>query len=355
MKLFKIRNRRHSAWWVVTASSLILCCVGCTRPRQTTAVGSGVGGAIGAGLGAIVGNQSGNAGSGLAIGAAAGAATGALIGNALQAQEERATSTQEAMKRQERTIQAQKSEIAELRAMQSDTGTSLSVTNTPRYRYRQPSMDPESPEVARQRARLQQRGPRPSSGSSRSSYYDYEAPRPSPAARAPISRVSEKTGDSRKPLARYDVRGELSESLPSSRSSVVRQAPQAASKSSAPKTPSNPKDHAVKESDLPVVEPVPAKLSSPPSAQSGECKEALSERDLAHDASENSDKLYHLRRALRLCPHNAPLHFELGQVYASMQRRSDAEGEYKEALRIDPNLPAAKKAMSELLKDEVQF
>jgi Flp pilus assembly protein TadD len=81
----------------------------------------------------------------------------------------------------------------------------------------------------------------------------------------------------------------------------------------------------------------------------------LAERDLAVEASDNSDKLFHLRRALRLCPNSAPLHHELGKVYASMQRTKDAEGEFQQALSIDPSFSAAKKELGALLKDEVHF
>jgi Flp pilus assembly protein TadD len=89
--------------------------------------------------------------------------------------------------------------------------------------------------------------------------------------------------------------------------------------------------------------------------QSKECKEALAERDRAAEASDNSDKLFHLRRALRLCPQSAPLHHELGKVYGSMQRTKDAEDEFKQALSIDPSFSAAKRELGALLKDEIQF
>jgi tetratricopeptide (TPR) repeat protein len=113
----------------------------------------------------------------------------------------------------------------------------------------------------------------------------------------------------------------------------------------------------IKERDIPTqkAEEIPAQKAVAPVIQSSECKEALAERDLALEAPQNSDKLFHLRRALRLCPQSAPLHHELGKVYASMERRQDAESEFKQALSIDPSLSAAKNALSDLLKQEVQF
>jgi tetratricopeptide (TPR) repeat protein len=166
-----------------------------------------------------------------------------------------------------------------------------------------------------------------------------------------------------KPLARYDVRSELHDkpaakvvaraqtstppkAVPIKKASIPEPSTKEAPKSSSPE---------ISESDLPVAPHAEAKLAAPASLTSSECKEASSERDKAAEASDNSDKLFHLRRALRLCPQNAPLHYDLGRVYASMDRGSDAEREFKQALSIDPSLAAAKKALSDMLKEEVQF
>lgn len=384
---------------------------GCTKPRQTTAVGSGVGGVIGAGLGAIIGNQSGNAGSGVAIGAGAGAAVGALVGNALQAQEERNATQDEALKRQERVIQAQKNEIKELRSVRGDDpfAYSRSAPSTARYRYRDTAIPPESPEVAKQRAKLQQRGPSPKSangGVRSTSYYSFARPeletprrlssapavvpapqRIAPAASAPIASTPsaslktqrppsatlpsaaiapapKQSGSETvtKPLARYDVRSDLSSGLTEKNIeekdlTIQRPPVESVAKSTttivaAKDTPTPQATPAIKANNA---DPVPATVKSPTATQSKECKEALNERDLAAEATENSDKLFHLRRSLRLCPQSAPLHHELGKVYASMQRTKDAEDEFKQALSIDPSFSAAKKELGALLKDEIQF
>lgn len=357
-----------------------LCCavllsvtsVGCTKPRQTTAVGSGIGGAIGAGLGAIIGNQSGSAGSGLAIGAGAGAAVGALVGNALQAQEERNRTQDEAIKRQERVIQAQRNEITELRSIRGDDSYPSQTPSTPRYRYRSITTDPESPEVARQRARLQQRGPNPANAARSAhaaTYYSYQQPEPRapavthtatrtapPTAVLPsASTVAAQKSVTHKPLARYDIRSELGNE-PSEFAHPSEHKPK---KTAAPSQ--KEKVGQIDESDISLAEKptsVTSRASLPPPSpqtQSKECKEAFAERDLAAEAPENSDKLFHLRRALRLCPQSAPLHHELGKVYASMQRTSDAEDEFQQALKIDPSFSAAKRELGSLLKEEVQF
>jgi hypothetical protein len=88
---------------------------------------------------------------------------------------------------------------------------------------------------------------------------------------------------------------------------------------------------------------------------SAECKKASKERDLAAQTEEHSSKLFHIRRALRLCPNSAPLHHDLGQLYLSMDRAKDAEDEFKQALIIDPNFSASKRSLSTILKGEAKF
>jgi len=312
---------------------------------------------MGAGLGAIIGNQTGSAGGGVAIGAVAGAATGALIGNALQAQDEKARSQDEAIKRQEKTLQAQRNELAELRALKSDSVTYPSSSDiSPRYRYRSTSLDENSPEVARRIAELQRRGPNPKGTTSSTAWM------PTPKTHSP----SVKSSPSRESLARFDVRSEMSSQRTTTKTAtpVKREAILPASDSTPSKATSIqnsvpliketlPKRGAIQENDL---ESAPSAASlAAPAASSSECKEALSEKELASQAPDNSDKLFHLRRALRLCPNNALLHYELGNVYRNMERTSDAEEEFKQALSIEPNLAPAKSALGEMLKSETKF
>jgi Flp pilus assembly protein TadD len=114
-----------------------------------------------------------------------------------------------------------------------------------------------------------------------------------------------------------------------------------------------PKSATIREASLETSESTAALAA--PSASSSECKEAMSEKELASQAPDNSDKLFHLRRALRLCPNNAVLHYELGNVYRLMERSSNAEEEFKQALSIDPSLAPAKNALADMLKNETKF
>ncbi len=320
---------------LTTVATLAL--TGCTKPKQTTAVGSVAGGAIGAGLGAIVGNQTGNAGSGVAIGAVAGAATGALIGNALQAQQEKGDSQRETLQRQEQSIRAQRSEIEELRRMQSDTGYSSARTqNVNAYL------------VEQKRLQLQKRGPAPRGQTETSPY-------PPP----PLSvRASE-------PLARYDTK-------PTTPTTTATTTAPLVVKSSAPvgkgieekdlasaasmKTQAEPVEAAPVEAAPveAVKEPTTAKVVESTQAIGG-CAEGKEARDAAAAASDDSDKLFHLRKALRLCPQSAETHYELGKAYLHMSRAADANYEFKQALSIDPSFKPAQESLKEVDKGGTKY
>lgn len=75
---------------------------------------------------------------------------------------------------------------------------------------------------------------------------------------------------------------------------------------------------------------------------SDECVKAQGEVTKADTKDDVSDKLFHFRRALRLCPENASFHNGLGQLYLSLNRKTDAEFEFNEALRLDPNFQPAR-------------
>jgi Flp pilus assembly protein TadD len=64
-----------------------------------------------------------------------------------------------------------------------------------------------------------------------------------------------------------------------------------------------------------------------------ECRQAKDEFNQANASSEGPDKLFHLRRALRLCPNTPEYHRALSEVYRSMGRIADADFELAEANR----------------------
>lgn len=89
-----------------------------------------------------------------------------------------------------------------------------------------------------------------------------------------------------------------------------------------------------KEESLPILQD--SQASAPAPLVSAECADADKEALQANSQREAADKLFHLRRALRLCPSNGTFHTKIAQVYLGMGRKVDAEFEFKEALRINP-------------------
>jgi len=292
----------RTASTILSLSSLALVLTSCTEPKKTTGIGAAAGGALGAGLGAIIGNQTGNAGTGLAIGALAGTATGSLIGNALQAQQESIRSQDEAIERQERVIQAQRNEIAELRSLNSDT-------------------------VDQKRSLLQRRGPNP-----------VDRSRSVTTAQEPANRESDKPS-----WNTHETRGRL---VPESAKLQETTITPKKAVSLPWETSHTQKNSPVRESEVSGT----AKRVTPRQEPSKVCEEASAESSRAAAASEEADKLFHLRRALRLCPNNASFHHELGVLYASMKRNSDAEHEFKKALSLDPSFESARESLEQVTR-----
>jgi len=88
------------------------------------------------------------------------------------------------------------------------------------------------------------------------------------------------------------------------------------------------------------------KTNKDSTAASVNCAGSSEELQSANRSVENADKLYHLRRALRICPDSPELHLKLGEVYESLNRRSDADYEYKEALKLNPDYKPAQQALN---------
>jgi Tfp pilus assembly protein PilF len=79
--------------------------------------------------------------------------------------------------------------------------------------------------------------------------------------------------------------------------------------------------------------------------EGADCTKAEGEALQAARAPEAADKLFHYRRALRLCPGQASYHVGMAEVYKSLKRDKDAQYEYNEALKLDPQNTAAKQAL----------
>ncbi len=283
-------------------SSLIVALVftACTEPGEQTAVGSATGAALGAGLGAIVGSQTGSAGAGLVVGAVAGGAAGAMVGNALQAQDETMRTQDEAIERQEQFLRAQRAELDELRKT-NDMPTALrSTLSEARGRY-EPRSRPAAPLT---RAPLSSRV---SSAMRESDIVSMRAPRET-------RELSER---------RVPVKQSI-QALSPERERAVRDEPRAL----------------LRESQ--VVAPKSEEFTTP------ECQQAAGEVRQAAAAAEHADRLFHYRRALRLCPEDASLHAGLADVYLRLNRKEDAQFEFQEALRLNPELRSARDGLARI-------
>ena len=296
-----------------------------TEPGETTQMGAVTGGAIGAGLGVLIGSQTGDPGTGLVLGGAAGAGTGALIANSMEAQEKAIKTQEEALERQEQTIQAQRREINELRggagidtSAHYDRSGSLSerINGSLSGSPRPTGADEQRIQEAYARAKPLRET---TLGGANAVYDDLGRSAPNGTS----SGVSERTFGAAMPAYENDsydadtgARGAL----------AIDRAPSAIE---------NLNGSAVQGEESRV-------------AVSGECREAEQEVRKGNAAPESADKLFHLRRALRLCPTNPDYHTQLGQLYLSLNRPNDAEYEFKEALSLDPSFSPAEQSLARL-------
>ena len=302
---------------------------GCAEPGESTKMGAIAGGAVGAGLGALVGSASGDAGTGLLLGATAGAGTGAFVGNALDAQNNAMRAQDEALERQERLLSAQQREVDELRKLNEDTDGRAAIRR------------PASAIAPRSTAS------RATSSSSASSYH---TSRPSAqAARVPT--VAERSIAVQRVAPKVEARragavGEREIAVDTMNSSYT------APKETAGTVPgiaegALSETGAAFDSYREEVRGA-ASLNSGINLSTPECEQAAGEIARLNDATETADKLFHARRALRLCPDNAEHHLSLAEVYQTLNRRSDAEFEVKEALRLDPSSVAAQAMLRQI-------
>jgi Flp pilus assembly protein TadD len=103
-----------------------------------------------------------------------------------------------------------------------------------------------------------------------------------------------------------------------------------------------------------VKEAPPAKIAEATQPKSG-CEEGKEAREAAANSSDDSDKLFHLRKALRLCPNSAETHYDLGKAYLHMDRAADANYEFKQSLSIDPSFKPAQESLKELDQGKTHY
>jgi tetratricopeptide (TPR) repeat protein len=299
----------------------------------------------------------------MVIGAVAGAGTGAAIGNSLDAQDQRMRTQDEALARQRELITAQRSEIDELKR-----------NDTQEFTPPPPASEGAAPAALRERSlengaagtvNTAASGTGASGGADMSRSLEYELEKARAAdqhaalredtSAAPSAARSRKTARHTAPAAieapKKSVAARIepdiappSEKQVSERTLVGQGADQAKPESD---------DTTAADSVSPAAwgDTGPGASGSTPAAYSrgaventgsDDCKKAQKEVSQGDSAADASDKLFHLRRALRLCPDNASYHNKLGEVYRSLNRTADAQFEFREALNIDPAFQAAR-------------
>jgi outer membrane lipoprotein SlyB len=312
----------------------LLGAVGCAEQLDSmneTEKGAAAGGAMGGTLGALVGSQTGNAGTGLVVGAIAGSATGASVGYVLDDQQKAVKDQAAAIDKRDEALKAQGAEIESLRQNSRDSisfrGDGRMAANT--YQG-----------SAAQGSAYQGSG---------TSAYGMNGNQPAPVRETTLA-VSPNVDSTSptsptKPAAGNDgFAPRLSNDGPttSGASTTVAAAPAAVTGSSA--AAANSGTEGSSRAAYAWNSTNKADLSSP------DCVKAQSEVKDAAAAAENADKLFHYRRAIRLCPNNPENHNALGQVYLSLDRKNDAEFEFKEALNIDTNYEPAKQNLSNITR-----
>lgn len=329
--------------------ALALC--SCAENPDKTTIGAASGGALGAGLGAIIGSQTGSAGGGMVIGAATGAAAGALIGNSLDASDKRMAASDESLKRNDETIRTQRSELDQLKRMNSQDTTAARGS----YDF-QPQGSSYGSSSSRGGDRLREieslgQGVR-RAGPSEIAAARERSLRGQTNNRAMAFQPPQRNLDPVKPTLSGE--GSAAAFQQPSNSGPVKERTLVASTLTEP---SNQVVH--EEAAPPVVEAIanPASeeshtsdtsaLNSVPSDAS-DCTGAKSEAEKAGEKTEPADKLFHIRRALRMCPDDPAYHVQLGELYKTLNRTDDAMFEYKEALRIDSSNSDAKRSLAAL-------
>lgn len=347
----------------------LVALTGCSETTDTTTIATATGGAVGAGLGAIIGSATGDAGAGLAIGAAAGAGTGALVGSALESQEVAIQAQDEALARQQQEIEAQRREINELRGVAGDStasngqipkiGTLPQAPRDPRLAMNgksYPGPTGQAPYAAR-------------AGSATVGDVGVPVISRDLAMRVPDAPPSRVVGTSRgtnttssaTTFRGYNDTTVVEPKIVKSNDPTVPQASGTEQVETTTETVVTDQDVVAEafgaDEGVAVVENIDTEtvttatnVAATTSAAklTPECAQAQGEATKAAEATERPDQLFHLRRALRLCPEDPDLHVRLGETYIALNRNADAEYEFREALNIAPQHAQAAKSLEQL-------
>ena len=373
---------RHNCNWFWGMLSVVLLCSfsGCSylnidEPNldisdyrlTTTGVGAATGAVVGGVLGAVVTSGSGDIGMGLVIGSVAGAAAGGAVGRAMEVDEEKTNEEQQqALRRQKSTMAKTRDNTQEAKRQPLDHPKVIKTTASeslakPKPRSSELGKEVGSDEVVRseRRVHLDQAEPRtPVQAEKPKVTREVLEPPPSPTPAPAVAKVTAppkvEPAKAIKGSSFTEANVDLDQSAAESSSGVVSDLPPAKKtggeqqKSVEKQEKSAVLPPATVEKSAAVQEASPAKRTTPPA----ECERAEEEANRARTSTSEADRLFYLRRALRLCPKDANLHVELSRVFESIGRKDDAIYELKQAQQLDPQHPDVRQRL-DVLEGEV--
>jgi hypothetical protein len=330
---------------------------GCTPAKRATGLGATTGALVGGGLGAVVGNQTGNAGSGALVGALTGAAAGTIIGNKFDEQQ----ATLDAQKVEIERVKAEsQSSAAELRTHKRqinahNADASHSVTDA--YKKARPVSaergrygwsGSNSAPVAKKSSKTVKQKSSSSSYKKSSSYKSSSSHTKSAKKSAPVSRREiEVVPQIMPPAPAKPVVPKVPsvDQAAADAQAAIDNAPAAIPMPETPKVEAPKIDVPAEVEKLDTTPPTAidpfadfddvSKLDKGSGSTDGQPLGAYKWGGSKECAQAGADKLYHFRRAIRLCPGKAEFHKMLGDTYTSMGRKLDAEFELGEAQRLE--------------------
>ncbi len=326
----------------------------CTQNYTMTEQSTAAGGAIGAGLGAIIGSQTGDAGAGLVIGALAGSGTGALIGNAIEKNnnQQQMASHDARISNNTRQIDSQKYEIQELRQRREDNSYRHNNSN-----YRENDGITLKHLYENSYHNRVNGTPDSYSHNTENTYVDTTNQRYTYNNHGNTN--TRTNGESW--LSKHNIwknngnRVTTTYSEPTYTESTVTEStyveptyvePSNTFTESRIIIPDTHQETTIIDNTQAYVAPTKTTSSYTFNSDSSDCQSAEKEIANANASSDVADKLYHQRRALRLCPENPSYHNGLGEIYLSLNRDEDAMFEFEEALKIDPNYSSASRNLA---------
>ncbi|MCS6961845.1 MAG: tetratricopeptide repeat protein [Deltaproteobacteria bacterium] len=326
------------------------------QSKSDTTKGAIVGGTVGSVVGTALGSQVGNPVEGFAIGAAAGAGVGAMIGSAIEKEKE--TAERKIMEKQIASLETTRMDYltsdelpdysrysmrekvapsdrfySRLRGVSQTTSPSMKGADHRNSSSLEPKTSPETESVGIQSSKG--RDITNLNQNLKSSYRDKDVPT------EPRSSVS---------LLEHNPHLKHERETPSKKDGLGQSDPNSAI------NPSKEVTHQTQESRLENIEKMETSVKDQSAAtekslwveNSHQCPEGVEELKKAEQSNELSTKLFHTRRAVRVCDGFVPARLALAKLYLDLKRNEDAQFELENILSLDPSNKEAKNLLEKL-------